>query len=148
MENAIKLLVIDDDPKVPWILSEQLSDEFEVISAADGYEGIQVASQEHPSLILLDVKMPGMSGLEVLERLRGADVQTDVIMLSGHGETETVVRSMQLGAAEFINKPFDPQEVELHLRKVLEARALRSENAQLRERLRRRHEGRSLPIEL
>lgn len=140
MDDRIKVLVIDDDPKVPWILSERLSDEFEVISASDGYEGIQMASQEKPPLILLDVKMPGMSGLEVLERLRSADVDTDVIMLSGHGETETVVRSMQLGASEFISKPFDPQEVELHLKKVLEARALKSENAQLRERLRGRFE--------
>jgi two-component system response regulator AtoC len=140
MDNAIKVLVIDDDPKVPWVLSERLSEDFEVISAADGYEGIQTASQEKPSLILLDVKMPGMTGLEVLERLRGAGMETDVIMLSGHGETETVVRSMQLGAAEFINKPFDPQEVELHLRKVLEARALKSENAQLRQSLKGRFE--------
>jgi len=139
-DSTIKLLVIDDDPKVPWILSERLSGQFEVISASDGYEGIQRASQERPPLILLDVKMPGMSGLEVLERLRTAHLETDIIMLSGHGETETVVRSMELGAAEFISKPFDPQEVELHLRKVLEARALRSENAQLRERLRTRFE--------
>ncbi|MBI3872747.1 MAG: sigma-54-dependent Fis family transcriptional regulator [candidate division Zixibacteria bacterium] len=138
--NAVKLLVIDDDPKVPWILSERLSGQFDVISASDGYEGIQMAAQQKPPLILLDVKMPGMSGLEVLERLRSAEMNTDIIMLSGHGETETVVRSMELGAAEFISKPFDPQEVELHLRKVLEARALRSENEQLREKLRTRFE--------
>jgi two-component system response regulator AtoC len=140
MDNAVKLLVIDDDPKVPWILSERLSQRFEIISASDGYEGIQMASQEKPPLILLDVKMPGISGLEVLERLRAAELDTDIIMLSGHGEAETVLKSMELGAAEFINKPFDPQEVEMHLRKVLEARALKSENERLRERLRTRFE--------
>ena len=140
VEKAVKLLVIDDDPKVPWILSERLPGQYEVISAADGYEGIQMASKEHPPLILLDIMMPGMSGLEVLERLRHAQSSSDIIMLSGHGDTENVVRSIQLGAAEFISKPFDPAEVEIHLRKVLESRALRQENAQLRESLKSRFE--------
>ena len=139
-DNAVKLLVIDDDPKVPWILSERLPNQYEVISASDGYEGIQLASTERPSLILLDIMMPGMSGLEVLERLRHAQTASDIIMLSGHGDTENVVRSIQLGAAEFISKPFDPAEVEIHLRKVLESRALRHENAQLRESLKSRFE--------
>ncbi|MBI5866878.1 MAG: sigma-54-dependent Fis family transcriptional regulator [candidate division Zixibacteria bacterium] len=139
-EPAVKLLVIDDDPKVPWILSERLPHQYEVISASDGYEGIQLASTEQPPLILLDIMMPGMSGLEVLERLRHAQTSSDIIMLSGHGDTENVVKSIQLGAAEFISKPFDPAEVEIHLRKVLESRALRDENAQLRESLKSRFE--------
>ncbi|GAB4325506.1 MAG: sigma-54 dependent transcriptional regulator [Candidatus Zixiibacteriota bacterium] len=135
MSEQVKLLVIDDDPKVPWILSERLPDKYQVISASDGYEGIQMASTENPSLILLDIKMPGMDGLEVLEKLRQAQTPAEVIMLSGHGDTENVKRSIQLGAAEFINKPFDPGEVDIHLSKVLESLALRQENAQLRDRL-------------
>ena len=135
MTDPIKLLVIDDDPKVPWILSERLSGEFKVVSASDGYEGIQVAAHEKPSLILLDVKMPGMDGLQVLEKLRAAKTESEVIMLSGHGESETVATAFRLGAAEFISKPFDPIEVELHLRKVLEAQALRKENAKLQRQL-------------
>lgn len=139
-ENAVKLLVIDDDPKVPWILSERLPGQYQVISASDGYEGIQMASKEKPPIILLDIMMPGMSGLEVLERLRHAEAQSDIIMLSGHGDTENIVRSIQLGASEFISKPFDPAELEIHLRKVLESRALRQENAHLRETLHSRFE--------
>ncbi len=135
MGDPVKLLVIDDDPKVPWILSERLPEKYEVISASDGYEGIQMASTERPSLILLDIKMPGIDGLEVLEKLRQANSPAEVIMLSGHGDTENVKRSIQLGAAEFINKPFDPGEVDIHLSKVLESLALRQENAQLRDRL-------------
>jgi DNA-binding NtrC family response regulator len=131
----VKLLVIDDDPKVPWILSERLPGKYEVISASDGYEGIQMASKEKPSLILLDIMMPGMSGLEVLERLRAAETPAEIIMLSGHGDTENVKKSIQLGAAEFINKPFDPGEVDIHLTKVLESQELKNENAQLRNRL-------------
>ena len=91
--DSVKLLVIDDDPKVPWILSERLPDRYEVIAASDGYEGIQMASKEKPSLILLDIMMPGMSGLEVLERLRAAETPAGIIMLSGHGDTENVKKS-------------------------------------------------------
>ena len=135
MDDQVKLLVIDDDPKVPWILSERLPKTYEVISASDGYEGIQMASKEQPSLILLDIKMPGMDGLQVLEKLRQAQTPAEIIMLSGHGDTENVKRSIQLGAAEFISKPFDPQEVDIHLTKVLESIELRRENANLRDRL-------------
>jgi DNA-binding NtrC family response regulator len=133
--ESVKLLVIDDDPKVPWILSERLPGRYEVISASDGYEGIQMASKEKPSLILLDIMMPGMSGLEVLERLRAAETPAGIIMLSGHGDTDNVKKSIQLGAAEFINKPFDPGEVDIHLTKVLESQELKNENAELRNRL-------------
>lgn len=135
MLDPIKVLVIDDDPKVPWILSERLSGDFQIMSAADGYEGIQMASQEKPDLILLDVKMPGMDGLQVLERLRPAKLETEIIMLSGHGESATVASAFRLGAAEFISKPFDPVEVELHMKKVLESRALRRENQKLQRAL-------------
>ncbi|HWO57827.1 MAG TPA: sigma-54 dependent transcriptional regulator [bacterium] len=138
MLDPIKVLVIDDDPKVPWILSERLSQDFKVVSAADGFEGIQLAAQEKPDVILLDVKMPGMDGLQVLERLRPAKLESEVIMLSGHGESETVATAFRLGAAEFINKPFDPTEVELHMKKVLESRALRRENAKLQRALHER----------
>lgn len=138
MLDPIKVLVIDDDPKVPWILSERLSADYQIMSASDGYEGIQMASQEKPDLILLDVKMPGMDGLQVLERLRPAKLETEVIMLSAHGEAETVASAFRLGAAEFISKPFDPIEVELHMKKVLESRALRRENEKLQRALHER----------
>jgi len=122
--HTVKLLIIDDDPKVSWILSEGLSEEFNIITARDGNEGIQVASTEKPELILLDIKMPGLSGLEVLQKLKAAEQTSDVIMLSGHGDTKNVVESIRLGASEFITKPFDVKEVEIHLRNVLRKREL------------------------
>ena len=124
MKNEVKLLIIDDDPKVSWILSEGLSEDFAVISARDGIEGIQVASKEKPELILLDIKMPGLSGLEVLQKIKAAEQFPDVVMLSGHGDTKNVVESIRLGAAEFITKPFDVKEVEIHLRNILRKREL------------------------
>lgn len=134
-KEKVKVLVIDDDPKVSWILSEGISSKYEFVSARDGIEGIQMVSTEKPDLILLDIKMPGMSGIEVLEKLNKVESRPDVIMVSGHGETNYVVDSIRLGAAEFINKPFDVQEVEIHLNGVLERSRLKNEVVQLRSEL-------------
>jgi DNA-binding NtrC family response regulator len=134
-QDAIKLLIIDDDPKVSWILSEGLEGNYQILSAQDGVEGIQIASTEKPELILLDIQMPGMTGMEVLSKLKKADLPSEVIMLSGHGETKYVVESIRNGAAEFVNKPFDVKEVELHLQSVLEKSRLRQELSQLKSEL-------------
>lgn len=123
-DEKAKLLIIDDDPKVSWILRESLESNYDIITASDGIEGIQVASKEKPLLILLDIKMPGMNGIEVLKKLKKSDLQADVIMLSGQGETDTVVEAVQLGAFYFINKPFDVREVDLQLQRALERRGL------------------------
>jgi len=135
-QDRVKLLIIDDDPKVSWILSEGLAGDYDILTARDGIEGIQIASTDKPELILLDIKMPGMSGLEVLKKLKKSDLPSDVIMLSGHGETKYVVESIHNGAEEFINKPFDVKEVEIHLQSVLEKARLRKELRRVNEELR------------
>ncbi len=122
-----KILVIDDDPKVAWILSEGLSSKFDFLSARDGIEGLQIVSTEKPDVILLDIKMPGMDGLEVLEKVNKAENRPEIIMVSGHGDTESVVQSIRLGAAEFVNKPFDVQEIEIRINSVLERSQLKKE---------------------
>jgi two-component system response regulator AtoC len=126
-KEKVKILIIDDDPKVSWILSEGLGDSYDIVSAKDGLEGIQMVSKTSPNLVLLDIKMPGMEGLEVLEKIKSMDRPTEVIMLSGHGETKNVVESIKKGASEFINKPFDVKEVEIHIQNVLEKNRLRQE---------------------
>lgn len=133
--QPIKILIIDDDPKVPWILSEGLGDSYEITSARDGDEGLQILTREKPHLVLLDIKMPGKSGIEVLERVKSMDNQLDVIMLSGHGDTHNIVESIKRGASEFINKPFDVKEVEIHIQNVLEKNRLRRELTQLKSEL-------------
>ncbi len=131
----VKILVIDDDPKVSWLLSEGLGQSYEIVSAKDGLEGLQMVSKAKPSLVLLDIKMPGMEGLEVLDKIKSMDQLTDVIMLSGHGETKNVVESIKRGASEFINKPFDVKEVEIHIQSVLEKNHLRKELDYLKKEL-------------
>lgn len=137
-KEKVKILVIDDDPKVSWLLTEGLSDKYEFLSARDGMEGIQMVSTERPDLILLDIKMPGMSGLEVLEKLNKADSRPEVIVVSGHDDTQYVVESIKLGAAEFVKKPFDIDEIEIHLGSVLERRQLRREVRELKDELKSR----------
>jgi DNA-binding NtrC family response regulator len=137
--DSVNILVIDDDPKVPWILSEGLGNGYQVDSVRDGKEGLNKISQtpqsKRPELILLDIQMPGMNGIEVLEKIRGIDDSIDVIMLSGHGDTKNIVDSVKKGAAEFINKPFDVREVEIHIRSVLEKRRLKEELSRLQQKL-------------
>ena len=127
MNEKIRLLVIDDDPNISWLLTEGLGKSYEVLSARDGKEGIKMLSGAKPDLVLLDIKMPGLNGIEVLEQIKVLDHFLEVIMLSGHGETENVVESIRKGASEFINKPFDVKEVEVHIQKVLEKNKLRKE---------------------
>ncbi|MBD3232164.1 MAG: response regulator [candidate division Zixibacteria bacterium] len=135
MKKAVKILVIDDDPKVPWILSEGLSDDYEIISARDGDEGMEILAKDKPDLVLLDIKMPGKSGIEILENVKSFDKQLNVIMLSGHGDTKNIVKSIKKGASEFINKPFDVKEVEIHIQNALEKNRLQQELSKLRNEL-------------
>ncbi len=137
-QDRIKILVVDDDPKVSWILTEGLSSNFDFIAARNGSEALQMVTTEKPNLILLDIKMPDMSGIEVLRKLNKADTRPEVIMLSGHDDTHYVVESIQNGAAEFIKKPFDVKEVEIHINNILEKTRLKREVSNLRSELRAR----------
>ncbi len=134
-KESVKVLVIDDDPKVPWILSEGLGENYQIISARNGVEGIQMVTKEKPELVLLDIKMPGLSGMEVLDKVKTIDGNLDVIMLSGHGDTQNVVESIRRGASEFINKPFNIEEVEIHIRTALEKNRLKKEVTRLKSKL-------------
>ena len=140
MESSVKILVVDDDPKVSWIISEGLGEEYEIDAAQDGQEAISYLTKKpigtRPDLVLLDIKMPGQSGLEVLDKIKKIDSSLDVIMLSGHGETQNIVESIKKGATEFINKPFDVKELEIHIRTVLEKKKLIKELSDLKKKMR------------
>lgn len=140
METKVKILVVDDDPKVPWIISEGLGERFEIESVRDGQEALSLLSKKaptsQPDLVLLDIKMPGLNGLDILERIKKLDTGLDVMMLSGHGDTKNIVESIKRGATEFINKPFDVKELEIHIRTVLEKKKLKEEISDLKKKLR------------
>ncbi len=101
---------------------------YDFLGAATGQEGLALAEREAPDLVLLDVKMPGMDGLEVLDRLRAMNETLPVVVVSGHGTISTAVEATKKGAFDFIEKPFASERVLVSLRNALDQRRLRDEN--------------------
>lgn len=107
-EAKAKILVVDDQPGIRRLLTEVFSDEgYRVAAAANGYEGIQKVKDFQPDLILMDMKMPGMDGIETLRELKSMGRANRVIMMTAYGELELVNQAQQLGAFSYITKPFD-----------------------------------------
>ena len=135
MSDAFRVLVIDDDPGVREYLQALMSRQgYEVFAEPGGEEALAGLGQSRPDLVTLDVVLEGMDGLETLRRLKKRLPDVPVIMLSGHGQARTIVQAMQLGAADFLRKPFEVEELELAFQKALENRALRKEVEELRGR--------------
>src|SRR5882757_2094885 len=136
-----RILVIDDEAAIRDSLRMTLEYEgYEFLGAATGQEGLAVAEREAPDLVLLDVKMPGIDGIEVLERLRNMNETVPVIVVSGHGTISTAVEATKKGAFDFIEKPFASDRVLVSLRNALSQRQLRDENRSLRKVVEVRHQ--------
>ena len=117
-----RILVIDDEAPIRDSLKMTLEYEgYDVIGAATGQEGLALAEREAPDLVLLDVKMPGMDGIEVLERLRNMNDSLPVVVVSGHGTISTAVEATKKGAFDFIEKPFASERVLVSLRNALDS---------------------------
>ncbi len=102
-----RILVIDDDPAVTSVLKRGLSYEgFAVDTAGSGAEGLDVARERHPDLVILDIMMPGLDGLEVLRRLHAADPQLPVLFLTAKDAPTDQIRGLELGADDYVLKPF------------------------------------------
>src|SRR3954468_19731929 len=136
-----RILVIDDEAAIRDSLRMMLEYEgYEFIGAATGQEGLALAEREAPDLVLLDVKMPGMDGIEVLERLRNMNESLPVVVVSGHGTISTAVEATKKGAFDFIEKPFASERVLVSLRNALDHRLLRDENRTLKRAVEVRHQ--------
>ena len=144
-----RILVIDDEPGIRQALGQLLEYEgFDVRTASGGAEGITLYDSFRPQLVFLDVKMAGLDGLEVLKRLRQADPNATVVMISGHATIQTAVEATQLGAYDILEKPLDTDRVLVLLRNAFTNRQLTEENDRLRETIESRYEivGRSFGI--
>jgi signal transduction histidine kinase len=125
-----RLLLIDDEPGIRRLMSLDLSaDGYQVSTAEDGLSGVATFARERPDIVLTDLKMPGMDGIEVLKRIKQMSPHTEVIVITGHGDLELAIQSLQLDAGDFITKPVHDQALSVAL-----ARA--RERLQLREQLR------------
>ncbi|KAF0217292.1 MAG: Fis family transcriptional [Geobacteraceae bacterium] len=131
--RKIKILVVDDEHLIRWSLEQNLKKQgYDVLTAGNGEDALKLAREEQPDLVLLDIQLPGMNGLEVLEKIKEIDDDIIVIMVTAHGGLETAVNAMRLGAYDYINKPFNLDEMAIVIKKALETSDLRREVASLR----------------
>src|SRR5579884_110382 len=135
------ILIVDDEVAILNALSPILEDEgYHVMVAKSGAEALKAIAAEPPDLVLLDIWMPEMDGLETLRRAREQMPKLLVVMMSGHGSIETAVKAIKLGAYDFIEKPLSLENVTLRVRHALDQRRLEEENLHLRTRVERRFE--------
>jgi two-component system nitrogen regulation response regulator NtrX len=136
-----RILVIDDEAAIRDSLRMILEYEgYEFVGASSGPEGIAQVEREAPDLVFLDIKMPGMDGLEVLNRLKIISETLPVVVISGHATKDTAFQAAKLGAFDFIEKPLSSEDVLVRVRNALEQNRLRDENVELRKAVEIRHE--------
>ncbi len=105
-ESNVSLVVIDDNPGSLEMLSAALAREYvNIFTAEDPEEGVEIVFREHPQIVITDLVMPGLSGLEVLDRIVEFDPAIDVILMTGHYTSETAVDAIRRGASDYLNKP-------------------------------------------
>ena len=136
-----RILVIDDDTSVRDSLKMILEyDGYDCVLAPSGEEGVASIERDSPDLVFLDVKMPGMDGLDVLRQLREQAESVPVVMISGHGTVGTAVEATKLGAFDFLEKPLSTERVKVTIRNALDRRKLLDENRSWRKADQVRHE--------
>ena len=143
------ILIVDDEESIRMSLEGVLEDEgFRPVFAATGEEALSAIREENPDLVLLDIWMPGIDGLETLKRAKDTWPDILVVMMSGHGTIETAVKALKLGAHDFIEKPLALEKVLVCIHNALRMGQLLEENRSLKAKMARDHEmiGESVPI--
>jgi two-component system, NtrC family, nitrogen regulation response regulator GlnG len=131
-----KILIVDDEPSICWAFRQLLEPEgYQVASAASAEEGLEVAARERPDLIFLDIRLPGLSGLDALPQFREQHPDCPVLVLTAHGTMETAIEATRRGAYNYLIKPVHNADVLHQIRTALERRNLSQEVARLRREL-------------
>jgi two-component system, NtrC family, nitrogen regulation response regulator NtrX len=139
--NKPRILVIDDESAIRDSLKMILEYEgYQFVGAVSGQDGLATIQRERPDAVLLDIKMPGMDGMEVLRKLHALDESLPVIMISGHGSTATTVEAIKSGAVDYFEKPLSTERVIVTLRNVLKQSELSAENRDLKVAMESRYE--------
>jgi DNA-binding NtrC family response regulator len=130
---SVKILVVDDERIIIDSCLRILgSGEYQLEAVQDGLEALRKIEENHYDIVILDIMMPKIDGLEVLRRVKEGHPDIDVIMITGLSQIETAVKSMKLGAFDYLPKPFDPDELKLVIQRALERRRLLQENLNLK----------------
>ena len=141
-----KILVIDDE-KATLKMFRLFLDVygFDILTAESGEEGLEVFERERPDIVLTDIKMPGMDGIEVLQEIKRRSPATEVIVITGHGDMDLAIQALNLDAADFINKPIQRQSLEQGLSRARERLKLAKSR---QNEVRTRPQGRALVVEI
>ena len=136
MPDSLNILIIDDDQSIRTSCRQVLSRSNYVVEvAADGHEGLELMKKRAFDILILDLKMPGIDGMDVLKRMETVSPDTIVIVITGYATVESAVQAMKAGAYDFVPKPFTPDELRVVVRRAAEKRKLTVENIYLREQL-------------
>ena len=113
-----EILLVDDEPGILKVLSISLADRgYQVMTAETGEEALEIFQEKRPGIILTDIKMPGMDGIELLQKVKDESPDTEVIMITGHGDMELAIQSLKHEASDFITKPIHDEALDIALRK-------------------------------
>jgi DNA-binding NtrC family response regulator len=135
-----RVLIVDDEANARTALAELLRDEgYLVETAADGFKALPKLEELEPDVVVTDLKMPGLSGLELMAKIRERDPECVVIVMTAFGAVESAVQAMRQGAADYLTKPVNVEELSLVLKREIERKRLRAEAGHLRERLSEKH---------
>ncbi len=133
-----KILLVDDEEAIRTVLGITLADYgYEVLKAADGVEALRVFRDEKPGIVLTDIKMPGMDGIQVLRKIKEESPDTEVIMITGHGDMELAIESLKCDATDFISKPINDDALEIALKRATEKIFLKTKMKEYTENLER-----------
>jgi DNA-binding NtrC family response regulator len=134
------ILVVDDDPGIREAFRLVLEDQYDLLEAEDGPQALEHVQGSPVDLVLLDVRLPGLDGIEVLERIKAIDDHVEVVLVTAVQTVQAAVAAMKLGALDYVTKPFDEDEILPLIRRALERRALDREVVYLRSELQREHD--------
>jgi DNA-binding NtrC family response regulator len=121
MVDKARVLVVDDEKLIRWSLREALADmDHEVFEAADGRRALEIVAAESPDVVLLDIRMPGLDGMQVLKEIREKNAECAVVMISANTTLDVAVEAMRLGAVDYIRKPFQAEDVKILVTRLTE----------------------------
>ncbi|MDP8268595.1 MAG: sigma-54 dependent transcriptional regulator [Candidatus Tenebribacter davisii] len=136
----VKILIVDDNKNMQIILKQLLNDEgYEVFSAFNGKDGLTAAIEQNFDLVLLDIRLPEMNGIDILQQISKFEKDMPIIMITAYGDVETAVETMKLGAYDYITKPFVNDELKIIIRNALNTNELKQEVKTLRKQLAERN---------
>ena len=114
-----KVLIVDDEVDILKVIKKYLHDDYDVVTATNGHDALEIYKQEKPSVLVTDIRMPGMDGIELIKAVKGMGGEVEIIAITGHGDTRIGEESLRVGASDFLMKPLDVERLESSIEKAL-----------------------------